>query len=278
MPKTSLSSVGKNATSVPYARRKVTPEQLVALNLLFEVKSHPSREDRVALAIQMDMELKTVTNWFQNRRQTSKRRSRALSSRGPAISQNASKTSLPARKLHPSISLDNIAGLHEREIKDTTPSTPSKPQRSASFGDHDEIWAHMLSSPCVPPSSPSAERVRMLAVPPNSRTRRSLEWACARARADKSRWKEGLLDVEDDKQTEVSEETDNETESEADEAITPNASANFCNFATPYESNGHLNFHDNQNVDSKAHAASLASDVEAAMLLLGFMGRQSNGV
>lgn len=47
----SISSV----ESVPYARRRVTPEQLVALNRLFNLKSHPSREDRVVLAIQMDM-------------------------------------------------------------------------------------------------------------------------------------------------------------------------------------------------------------------------------
>jgi len=43
------------ALSVPYTRRRVTPEQLKALNKLFDVKSHPSREDRATLANEMSM-------------------------------------------------------------------------------------------------------------------------------------------------------------------------------------------------------------------------------
>jgi hypothetical protein len=43
------------ALSVPYTRRRVTPEQLKALNKLFDAKSHPSREDRVTLASEMGM-------------------------------------------------------------------------------------------------------------------------------------------------------------------------------------------------------------------------------
>jgi hypothetical protein len=51
---TALSTASK-ALSVPYTRRRVTPEQLKALNKLFSAKSHPSREDRAILANEMDM-------------------------------------------------------------------------------------------------------------------------------------------------------------------------------------------------------------------------------
>ncbi|KAF7977973.1 hypothetical protein HWV62_1797 [Athelia sp. TMB] len=245
------------AVSVPYVRSRVTPEQLVALQRLFALKSHPSREERVDLAIQMDMELKTVTNWFQNRRQTSRRKSRRV-----AIAQNVSNLVAnpppPARKLHPSISLDNIAALKER----ATPTTPSKFERSA----FDDIWTHMLSSPHRPPSSPGADSARMAALPRQFRMRGSLEWACARARAHKNTRQEE--DVKDDTRADPSAETDNESESEADEAITPDVSADF-GLALGHEQPG---LRDGRDVD--VDAKTLAGDVEAAMLLLGFTGRQ----
>jgi hypothetical protein len=51
----STANVASKALSVPYTRRRVTPEQLKALNKLFSAKSHPSREDRAILANEMDM-------------------------------------------------------------------------------------------------------------------------------------------------------------------------------------------------------------------------------
>jgi hypothetical protein len=43
------------ALAVPYTRRRVTPEQLKALNNLFDLRSHPSREERATLASEMSM-------------------------------------------------------------------------------------------------------------------------------------------------------------------------------------------------------------------------------
>lgn len=96
--------------------------------------------------------------------------------------------------------------------------------------------------------------------------RGSLEWACARARAHKNTREEE--DAKDDTREDPSEETDNESESEADEAITPDVSADL-GLALGHEQPG---LRDGRDVD--VDAKTLAGDVEAAMLLLGFTGSQ----
>ena len=106
----------------------------------------------------------------------------------------------------------------------------------------------------------------MAALPRQFKMRGSLEWACARARAHKNTGEEDLSDARDVTQADVSEETDNESESEADEAITPDVSADF-GLALGHEQPG---LRDGRDVDAKT----LAGDVEAAMLLLGFTGSQ----
>ncbi|KAI9570270.1 hypothetical protein HD554DRAFT_408434 [Boletus coccyginus] len=183
---------------VPYARRRNTPAQLSALQQLFEATPHPTRAQRQALANEIGMELKSVTNWFQNRRQTSRKKSssennptKARLPHSPARHRNRrSKTPLDRSK----ISLDRIAELSERPsltLQLNTSRVPLTPRKSnvqqKNLSSPPELWAHMLSSPAVPPSDPDPdpEEARMAALSSRAKILYPLEWACLKARQKK---------------------------------------------------------------------------------------------
>ena len=208
----------------------------------------------------MFRQLKTVTNWFQNKRQTSKKKTLVWSDGSYPKSSNkhyarrsarSASTSQPktARRLHPTISLDRIAGLHEKPAGPTIstasvqrpPLTPRNTNRRTypSFNDDkNKLWDHMPSSPIAPPSSPSEDKVRFSILPTRFKARKSLEWACAKARADR----QTAHDEDDDELLTIAcrgddgfgslceeMETDDETDTdpEVEEAVTPNGSATF---------------------------------------------------
>ncbi|KAK7686667.1 hypothetical protein QCA50_010267 [Cerrena zonata] len=70
--------VGERASSVSNNRSRRTrpdPYQLEALKKLFRRTPTPSIEERGALALEINMDVGKVTNWFRNIRQTARRRS-----------------------------------------------------------------------------------------------------------------------------------------------------------------------------------------------------------
>lgn len=92
---TSTSHVTKPSLTQKKPRHRHSPAQLAALNELFEKTEHPSLEQRISLAERLGMyvllsyiaislgnkllgnrETKTVNAWFQNKRASSKKRSR----------------------------------------------------------------------------------------------------------------------------------------------------------------------------------------------------------
>jgi hypothetical protein len=201
-------------------------------------------------------------------------------------SRSASTPLKNARRLHPTISLDSIAGLHEKPAGPTVainsqrpPLTPHKTnRRSYSSTEKTDLWEHMPSSPIAPPSSPGAESFRFSALPFPSLTKKSLEWACAKARAGKQGEDDELLDIAEVDQREDSHEmeTDDETETEVDEAVTPDSSADLSpGFDISYKHKQHVVLPGGkENVDPNFFPEYHPSeDVEAAMVLLGFMGR-----
>ncbi|KAI6047927.1 hypothetical protein EDC04DRAFT_2537464, partial [Pisolithus marmoratus] len=184
---------------VAYVRRRNTREQIEALQKVYATTAHPSREQRQILADELGMELKSVTNWFQNKRQTSRKRSLAYKENVPPkhrterpslnsnhISRKAASKSFVSRS---TISLDEIAELSERStrLRHSAPTTPfslgtpniqeeaSTPRRPA------DLWKYMPSSPLSPHLSPRLEETD-----PSSEAKmfRSLEWACLRARRE----------------------------------------------------------------------------------------------
>ncbi|KAF8807943.1 homeobox-domain-containing protein [Phlegmacium glaucopus] len=61
-------------------RHRHSPQQLAALNDLFDKSEHPSLDKRSELAERLGMETKTVNAWFQNKRASSKKRTRSVPS------------------------------------------------------------------------------------------------------------------------------------------------------------------------------------------------------
>ncbi|THH12804.1 hypothetical protein EW146_g7354 [Bondarzewia mesenterica] len=55
------------------ARHRMTDRQLQMLEALFQQTTHPTKEEKAALARDFKVDVKTVTVWFQNKRQTMKR-------------------------------------------------------------------------------------------------------------------------------------------------------------------------------------------------------------
>ncbi|KAF5374916.1 hypothetical protein D9758_000549 [Tetrapyrgos nigripes] len=86
----SISRRSLRRSSTPYGSlmesrpRRTRPEQyqLKALNQLYAKTSHPSIEERSALAQEIGMDLGKVTNWFRNVRQTRKRNKKASAASG----------------------------------------------------------------------------------------------------------------------------------------------------------------------------------------------------
>ncbi|KAG7451864.1 uncharacterized protein BT62DRAFT_984020 [Guyanagaster necrorhizus] len=165
-------------------RKRFTSVQLMMLENLFHQTSHPSREQRDGVAKAGAMELKSVTIWFQNKRQMERKGSLSSipSTRDTVVDAAPKPKPKPQSKPYASQlaarpSLDHIASRSERHH---APGTPSRKQdRNAS------LWDSMPSSPPAPPTSPPEKEY----VAFGKLTRRhTLEWACARRRmAEKER-------------------------------------------------------------------------------------------
>ncbi|KII94074.1 hypothetical protein PLICRDRAFT_171752 [Plicaturopsis crispa FD-325 SS-3] len=258
-PSSSSSSVSSSVQSpdpdAQQPRRRVSPAQRRALQMLFDAKTHPTKEDRQALADEIGMELKAVSVWFQNRRQTAKKRAsvRSPTSNPPTPSLSSSSSSSSSTTLRPTLSLDSIASLSERP---TLPFHSRPPLSPRSAGD---LLSHMPSSPILPPTSPSVDTARLSVLPRRSKTMRSLEWACAKARAGAG----GRENIPPSPVYETDEGTN--TDTEVEEAVTPDASAHLSMLpAFAWKGKGKMKGEEGQQEQE-------FEDVDAAMVLLGFM-------
>ncbi|EMD42341.1 hypothetical protein CERSUDRAFT_110850 [Gelatoporia subvermispora B] len=86
-------------------RKRFSSMQLMLLEQLYHQTSHPTREQREALARTIDMETRSVTVWFQNKRQTERRVAMHNASSGSGTSSSGSPpftTTTHANALHPS--------------------------------------------------------------------------------------------------------------------------------------------------------------------------------
>ncbi|KXN85742.1 Homeobox protein Hox-A2 [Leucoagaricus sp. SymC.cos] len=169
-----------NPTTSRRTRKRFTNVQLMMLENLFHQNSHPSREDREAVAKAGGMEIKSVTIWFQNKRQTERKSaaSNHSSFNTPPLTHQptARRTSSPTFTNRSSASttsrpsLDRVAS--RSELRAPAPRTPSK-----RLDPNATLWDNMPSSPIVDPNSPPAREYVEF-----GKKRRTLEWACAAAR------------------------------------------------------------------------------------------------
>ncbi|KAG9314071.1 hypothetical protein JVU11DRAFT_4852 [Chiua virens] len=266
---------------VPYVRRRNTPAQLDALHKLFQATPHPTRAQRQALANEIGMELKSVTNWFQNKRQTSRRKSLSFKENDPTKTRSPSR---PTRHQHrrsktpldrSKISLDRIAALSERPSLtsplDAPPRVPLTPRKGnvqkKGSASPSQLWTHMLSSPAVPPSSPDREEAHLTVLSSRTKTLCPLEWACLKARQEK--W----------------------VDEEADGVFTPPVLGNHRVNEDGAVLEGSIDLEDDANVSLHTEGSSLDrrsflffrprltpqfEDVEAAITLLGFKMRSQS--
>ncbi|KAI0706102.1 homeobox domain-containing protein [Cytidiella melzeri] len=162
-------------------RHRMTDKQLERLEALYQEDTHPTREQKQALGDDVGMDTRTVTVWFQNRRQLAKKQSLIVNSTQPMCR-------LP------------LSSVPRRENRQTSVSSMSQ---SSSFGRVSpqpyivsrqikrELWEHLPSaSPSMPASattsampSPLAKkssRAYLEADKENTSTKRKpiLEWAC----------------------------------------------------------------------------------------------------
>ncbi|KAG2156628.1 uncharacterized protein EDB93DRAFT_1201266 [Suillus bovinus] len=275
------------STHVPYIRRRNTPQQLKALHQLLELTPHPTREQRLALATEFGMELKSVTNWFQNKRQTEKRKSLVWNENNPPKIHAPQSRHLKQRHSNRSISsfsvsLDKIARLSERPSSpslllsaDRAPPTPLTPRttnvRAQSSPSPSELWKHIPSSPAIPQSSPSAEEARLAGLPSRSKTWRSLEWACLKARRER-RVDDGGEDGDLPCLPSLSHGDGSDDGSY--EALTPDSSVRCINLSPQSNSPSRFGGEDNKGLLSDPEKPRQSEDVEAALTLLGFMARR----
>ncbi|RDB29032.1 Zinc finger homeobox protein 3 [Hypsizygus marmoreus] len=162
-------------------RKRFTNAQLTMLENLFHQNSHPSREERDVVARLGGMETKSVTIWFQNKRQTERKvaaiNSASASATTAVFSFNNSgggggggggrSHSLPTSTSTSRLSLDSVASRSELPMR--PPRTPTRPRDPNAA-----LWDNMPSSPIAPPFSPP--------MPMPMKATRTLEWACAAAR------------------------------------------------------------------------------------------------
>jgi len=190
----------------------------------------------------------------------------------------SSSSSLNSRS---SVSLDSVAGAHERP--DTAPRTPKRlrPMPTPAQARPQSIWELIPSSPHAPPSSPAAESVRLAALPATSKTMRSLEWACAKDRAGrkKRRRRHGasnIFDVPPLPSLNLSSARENTeaSDTEMEEAITPDTSVELAHFQTPVRKRCGLEGEEwGSEGEGRKENKPPHSEVEAAMALLGFKVR-----
>ncbi|TFK90800.1 hypothetical protein K466DRAFT_516547 [Polyporus arcularius HHB13444] len=283
----------RNVGAPPPMRRRLAPSQTSTLVSVFEVKTHPSREERALLAAELGMEMKAVNSWFQNKRRSLKKTWQGIGgwSKGSLPENKHVRPQGGPRTLAPNesaLSLDHVASLRELPYKQKAtvssrcpplrvPATPKR--RACAFETSREIWELLPSSPPTRPSSPSYGEP-LLALDPCARRRRSLEWACAKARAGRRisvRAKSLRAAAEEDNDVPMlvldstparrcsSSDDDTETEeSEEDEAITPNVSTELLP-PVIISGNGDSDGGEVMKLGPGKH-----TDMEAAIALLGF--------
>ncbi|KAI8990464.1 hypothetical protein BD414DRAFT_483732 [Trametes punicea] len=262
-------------TGPPTTRKRLAPTQTSALVSVFEVKTHPSREERALLAAELGMcvypsaalsrssscdspsrthayrELKAVNAWFQNKRRTLKKNCAACGWSKGSLPENKHVRPADGLKTLPRsespISLERVASSRELPYKPkplfaprALPRVPITPRRRGTAPETSrEIWEYLPSSPPTRPSSPSHTEA-LLSMAACTKRARSLEWACAKARAGRKSSKKRRLPAdseaanEDGKvPAEVLDEVSGESGSigggetdseEEEEAITPNVS------------------------------------------------------
>ncbi|TBU62611.1 homeobox-domain-containing protein [Dichomitus squalens] len=136
--------------SVPRkARSRPSAEQTEELKKFYELKAHPTKEEREALGVKIGMRYQSVTNWFQNQRSIAKKREESAAAKAASSSQSSSRAYSPfplppsSSVAHPSLGVPPLTShpslsalFHNipraRRSPSAAPSVSSRPSRPSS--------------------------------------------------------------------------------------------------------------------------------------------------
>ncbi|KAH9937269.1 uncharacterized protein B0H18DRAFT_1113126 [Fomitopsis serialis] len=149
-------------------RFRITQQQLERLEALYKQNTHPSRQIKQSLANDVGLPLKNITIWFQNKRQTIRRRSARFAEnvepeRAPGPSSNdcgPSTRILLGLTPEPAIpAKDSPSATKERPIKERAATPTPTPISAATYAAPgprlgqvymQDLWAYLPSSPPTP--------------------------------------------------------------------------------------------------------------------------------
>ncbi|KAH9065811.1 homeobox domain-containing protein [Lactarius vividus] len=188
----SLSPTPSYDLQISNSRKRPSVAQIQRLQAIFDSSRYISKEERSALAHEIGLDVKFITVWFQNRRQSDKRKAWTKRDRARKKENTCHRIQIHTVFSKPVVSLDQIASRLERVQSPVLPDTPravlsiQKPGNSLepvtpTQSKPEALWAHMPSSPPDAPSSPP----RLMSIPRLIKSGKSLEWACARERIGK---------------------------------------------------------------------------------------------
>ncbi|KAI0095083.1 homeobox domain-containing protein [Irpex rosettiformis] len=170
-------------------RHRMTDKQLERLEALYQEDTHPTRERKQALGDDVGMDTRTVTVWFQNRRQLAKKQSSIVNSTQPMSRQPLSAVPQHANKHSRQSSVSSFSQLSFSDRVTPQPYSVSRQVKR-------ELWEYL---PSTPPSLPTSAATSAMPSPLSKKFKRSLEvypeldkenanrkrkpvleWACAR--------------------------------------------------------------------------------------------------
>ncbi|KAI0720088.1 hypothetical protein C8T65DRAFT_736253 [Cerioporus squamosus] len=124
------------------ARSRPSQEQTEELKKFYELKPHPTKEEREALGVKIGMRYQSVTNWFQNQRSIAKKREEAAAAKAATVQSRAfTPLAIPpsSSALHPSLSVPPptshpslAALLHPPRVRRSPSAAPSGSSRPSS--------------------------------------------------------------------------------------------------------------------------------------------------
>ncbi|KAF9245688.1 hypothetical protein BU15DRAFT_40442 [Melanogaster broomeanus] len=139
-------------------RHRHSPAQLACLNALFDRNEHPSLDERNELARKLEMEMKTVNAWFQNKRASAKKRNKGAPSEPSTTDDRDVQPSEKFPDAPPPSTLPSIASLLSatppHPVSQLPPSQASRPRsRTASSRKSKQkdlhLNDHLLADPSI---------------------------------------------------------------------------------------------------------------------------------
>ncbi|KAI0714929.1 hypothetical protein C8Q76DRAFT_617935 [Earliella scabrosa] len=130
------------------ARSRPSPEQTEELKKFYELKPHPTKEEREALGVKIGMRYQSVTNWFQNQRSIAKKREEAAAAKAASQSRAYETFVVPPSSsvAHPSLAVPPASSHPSLSALLNAPRARRSPSAAPS--------GHGSSRPSSPRASP----------------------------------------------------------------------------------------------------------------------------